>query len=658
MIASDIAFWFATADTLHDYQAPRLISSYVDGHRSMPKGISRFPGLWDTRRSEYSREIMDDMSPFSGIQVSVTMKGRKLGITAAAENVVGYWMSANPASLEYITATDDLAKDWSIKRLEPLIDSLGFRHKLTHETTNKKTRRTGDTVFQKQVIGGFLDIISAGSSMARRAGDIRVLVIDEIDGRDATLTTGEGYWLDILEAHTSSWGTLKKIMEFSSPTTTENSEIYRKYLMGDQRKFIIPCPACNMGIELIHDEKSKGGITGILKDGIFDHAIYVCQECGAELVEADKERMIPFGHWEPTEKPIHPAVRSRQISTLYSPYGMYSWTEYWRDWLTAKDDPESERTFTNIRKGLPYEETGNQPTLETVTSRIGSYHEGEIPSGIIWLSAGIDVQQGKRAWQTLDEGPRLEMEILGHGEGYSTWSICYKKFYGPVRDPYAGAWEKLTEWWDHADERLPQKGDGMCNFGSNFPVRFVFVDSGDGELMDVVYRFCGRYPQVFQPCKGTGWVTPDKLKAKGDVAGPMNFKHFNVSQALPGQALYLISTNYYKNELYNRLAIPRNPDAATTPGYCDFPAEYSNRPEYFQQLRAASRHADGSFHSKGRDEALDCRVYAMCAGEAYAMWFYDSVIKQKRKEGATEQMVREYTLSRFLHDWAANIRSK
>ena len=154
MIASDVRFLRQIADLLPSDAPPRLISEYVQGRRIMPSGTP-FPGPWDNSRTPYWVEIMDSMSPFSPIRHGVLMKPRKMGATAIAENIAAYWVDANPTALEYTTATDDLAQDWSTKRWEHVVDSLGFRHKLVAQTNAEEPPHRGQR-FQEGVHGRLL----------------------------------------------------------------------------------------------------------------------------------------------------------------------------------------------------------------------------------------------------------------------------------------------------------------------------------------------------------------------------------------------------------------------------------------------------------------------------------------------------------------------
>ena len=143
---------------------PHLISAYVEGHRVLPPNTP-FPGFWENSRTPYLVEIMDNMSPYSPTIITTVMKGAQLGVTAAAENVMGYWMDANPSEILYVSATDGLLEKWATKRLEPLIDSIGMRPKISVQVDiNAKSRRTGDKMYSKAYVGGNLDMASAQSA--------------------------------------------------------------------------------------------------------------------------------------------------------------------------------------------------------------------------------------------------------------------------------------------------------------------------------------------------------------------------------------------------------------------------------------------------------------------------------------------------------------
>ena len=95
-----------------------------------------------------------------------------------------------------------------------------------------------------------------------------------------------------------------------------------------------------------------------------------------------------------------------------------------------------------------------------------------------------------------------------------------------------------------------------------------------------------------------------------------------------------MSTNYYKNHIYNNLAIKRKEGDEQGAGFCDFPLEYPEK--YFRMLTAEEKRRDGSFHCKSgtRNEALDCRVMCLCAGDAWLDNQLRQLIAERKAQGA------------------------
>lgn len=605
--ADDCKFFIAENEKMPATPPIGLISAYAQNKRILPPSTP-FPGPWKNRRTPYSIEIMDNMSPSSPIIETRVMKCAQAGLTAAAENIIAYWMDESPAEILYVSATEQLLEKWATKRLEPLIDSCGFRHKIYAQTENKQSRRTGDKIFIKEYVGGNLDMASAQSASSLRSDSKRILILDEIDGAPPLLRTGEGNWVKVAMARTNAWGARKKVLKFSTPTTFDTSLINVQYEEGDQRKYLVPCPHCGKYQELkFGNEQSQYGIKAERIAGELEKAYYMCEHCHDAIFNHHKTQMLLSGRWEPSSKSSSPTMRSYHLSALYSPVGMYSWTELLLEHENAQNDPDGMRSFVNLQLGLPFKESGSRPDIKKVIELRGGYRSKTIPIGVLYLTAGIDVQRGSQS--DPNNPPRLEMEVVGIGAGYKTWSIMYRRFEGAVDDPYAGAWQDLNEW----------AADGGLTFerkdGFKFSVALLFIDSGDGNLTDVVYRFTGRWQNTF-PSKGFSSLKRQKGE-NTDEAGPTNFKRCRAKKISEDLTLYEMSTNFYKTHIYNNLKIARKPIDPQSAGFCDFPVDYGEK--YFMMLTAEEKRRDGSFHcpSGRRNEALDCRVMALCAADVY-----------------------------------------
>jgi phage terminase large subunit GpA-like protein len=612
------------------------VSEYAEARRVMPVG-DPFPGPWSNDRTPYLREIMDNMSAMSPVKHTAVAKSAQVGLSAAAENVVTYWMDAYPSNILFVSATEDLLKRWMSTRLEYAIDSCGIREKIQFQGETQKKNRTGDKTFSKEFRGGVLDLASAQAAASLRAVSKRILIRDEIDGAPADLKTGEGKWMAVSEARTSAYGKKAKILDFSTPILEEDSPIWEAYLKGDQRRFGVYCIHCG-GQQFLEFFPEKGGLKWVEKDGRIERVWYQCEHCDGEMYNHHKAELLETGEWIPTATSHRADYRSYHINTLYAPAGMTSWESLAQKYIEAQETPDGMRSFRNLYMGLPYKETGARPRVETVRENQMPYQSGSIPSDeILFLTMAGDVQRGnvdpKRG-----NPARVELEVVGHGAGYRTWGIEYKVFEGAIDDPFGGAWEKINEY--ALDGGFMYKRSDGLELG---PAITLF-DSGDGKYHDIVYQFASSWRNCF-PSKGAGALKKQKHE-KGDEMTRDNFKRYRMAK-LGDVDLLEISTNYYKHLVYRSLKIPKKNDDPQRPGFCAFPRDYTKK--YFDMLTAEELRQDGSFHHGGRrNESLDIRVYNLAARDFFLDVQRDRLRDSYKAQGLTREQVQGVTTKHVL----------
>jgi phage terminase large subunit GpA-like protein len=638
-------FMLEQIDNLPKRVSKLLISEYAEAKRVYPPG-SRRPGPWKNSWVPYVVESLNFMSPSSEVQRDIVLKGAQLGWTAAAECIVCYYMSEFPADILFMSATQSMLERWATRRLEPAIDSFGFRKKLIltlgdiDGSANVMSRRTGDKMLSKDYPGGRFDMATHNSPAGMSATDKRVLIRDEPDrARSPELTSGEGKFMEVSYARTNAWGALRKVFDISTPTTVEDSEIYRAYKDGDQRKFMVPCPHCGAFQPLeMGSDKTVHGLKPVYKAGQIVDAVYICDHCHDGIHESHKFNMINAGYWEPTTRALNRYWTSRHCPAFLSM--MKSWEEICFDFEVAKAQPGGMRSFTNLIEGLPYRETGMRISKAVLLTLRGDYHWKTIPPGVLFTTVAVDVQRGSAT--DPNNPPRLEMEVCGHGHKYRTWSILYKRFVGPVEDAFSGAWEDFYQFIAEGGLRFPKRS------GVEMAPRRIFLDSGWAS--HAVYRFSERIKGAYA-VKGQGNDYKPDGKDKKRYA-----KLFKKGQGSDGTPIIIISTNDYKRIMQAALRTKpalKDPQPA---GLCLFPQEYGRTDEqyadaarYFDMLNAEERLEDGSFTAgQRRNEASDCRVYNLCAADS---WIYDSInalqIKY-RQMNASESEIKRITRDVFL----------
>lgn len=637
-LQSDLDFFRVQNSNKPTKRPEPLISKYIQRKRLLPLNTP-FPGFWRNNRTPYLVEIMDNMSPASHVQHQAWMKPAQIGATAAAENVIAYWMDENPAEILYMSATEPLLRKWAGKRLEPLIESCGI--KIQAQTLKLgKNKRSGDTMFAKEYPGGALDMASAQSPASQRSDSKRILVRDEIDAAPEHLHSGEGAWLKVSGARTKAFGNRAKIFDLSTPQVDGQSAIQKQYEMGDQRKFLVPCPipGCGRFQEMVWGTSQRqNGLHYETKAGRLAEVYYVCDHCHDIWYNAHKAVFLQQGKWEPTAESYSETFRSYHISSLYSPIGMYSWYDMVQEYLEAKSEQDGMRSWVNLALGKPYKERGTRPKVDEVIELTSGYSSGDVPDGPTFLTMGIDVQQGSKDPEKKNP-PRIELEVCGHGSRFRTWSITYKVIEGAIDDPSAGAWKELAEF---------QKSGGLTfrrSDGMEFGPRLILVDSGQGQYTDIIYRFCSTWRNTF-PSKGRREIQRFVARKKGkddpgDELKDDNAVRYRATKMSEDVTLYNISTNYYKNHIYNNLKIRREIDGPERSGYCAFPRDYTRR--YFEMLTAEEKRSDGSFHAGARrNEALDVRVLNLAACDIYLDARVQELKSWARKKGQTPVQISQ-----------------
>lgn len=654
MIASDKAYFKSLFSSIPNEPPPASISQWIEGRRLVTAGP--FKGYWRNDRAPYLVEIMDNFSPFSPIQRTVVMKGAQIGMTSAAENIIGFWLFAVPTDILYVSATQDLLEKWGTKRLEPLIDSLGMRGRMISPTEVTGSRRTGDKSFSKIVAGGSLSMASAQSAGSLRSETIRLLTRDEIDGAPKLLKTGEGNWMAVSDARIAVWKALgmSKTLDLSTPTTEETSNIFPAHEEGDKRKWFMPCPHCGKSqhLSLTMEEFPRRFIRdteGLQKRPM---TFCICEHCGKRMIETKSTDIILAGSWSPTRQYLPEETRDDSIRSYHIPTAislMMGWSDLLADYNKKHKTPALQRGFVNLSLGWPFREAGRRPKIDNTATLRGAYQRRTVPQGVIYLTMGTDVQTGKDG--------RLECSIWGHGLGYRTWLIDHVIFLGDTTQPGTGAWASLNE-HAAAGGLSFKRGDQI------FQVQLIFIDSGDGNVTATVYQVAQSWRNTF-PIKGENSLkTADKRLIEGDRGGHVSEIGYQRSQiGQSGNYFYRIGTNHYKKIIYRNLEIERvgapMERLPQHPGFMDFPQDLEA--QFLEQLLGEELREDGSYHpvkAGQRVEALDCTVYALAAGD---VWLHEMTnrarerFKREHPEVSMQAVTENITPLVTLRNFAAQM---
>ncbi|KKM75660.1 hypothetical protein LCGC14_1388010 [marine sediment metagenome] len=559
------------------------VSEWAERYRVLSSRASAEPGPWRTSRTPYLKEIMDCLSPSSPIERVVFMKGAQLGATEAGNNWLGYIIDQAPGPALMVLPTVETAKRNSKQRIAPLIEETPA---LRGKVKDPRRRDSGNTVLSKEFPGGILVMTGANSAIGLRSMPARFLFLDEVDAYPPD-ADGEGDPIELAVQRTVTFAR-RKIFLVSTPTIADVSRIEAAYLESDQRRYWVPCPDCGTFQVL------KWANVRWPKDRP-QEAAYACEACGVLVPEHRKAAMLRGGAWR-AEAPGDGKTAGFWLSSLYSPPGWYAWADAARDFLAAKDLPERLKTWVNLCLAECWRERGEAPDWARLRDRAEPYPIGRVPRGGLYLTAGGDVQ-----------ARRIEVEIVAWGPNQQSWSIDYRIILGDVftAAPWCELAELLTETFD-------AEGGGGLKIGR------LAIDSGYATQM--VYAFARRY--------AANAVMAIKGQHAGSLAigSPSPVDVTAGGRKLRGSAkVWPVGVDILKAQLYGWLRLDRPGKDAPEPfppGYAHLP-EYSD--EYFKQLTAEElitrKNRKGYVirewtKTRARNEALDCRIYAMAAAIA------------------------------------------
>lgn len=595
MTAAELALEVGYPSARHALRPPpRLsLSDWAERHFYLSAESAAEPGRW--KSLPYQRGILNAITDPSVTQVSV-MKSARIGYTKCINAAVGYYMHQDPCPIMVVQPTIEDAQGYSKEEIAPMLRDCPELARLVPEPS---TRDSNNTILLKKFPGGALQLVGANSARGFRRVSRKVLIFDEPDGYPVSAgVEGDPIQLGIRRTE-YYWD--RKIIAGSTPTIQGRSRIEQLFLAGDQRRYYVPCPDC--GAMQVLQRKSFAWPRG--KPEL---AVYVCIACGSEVEHSHKRDMVEAGEWRPGPHPQFPdsptpapfdGHASFHIWAAYSYSPNASWGQLFSEFTAATHaGPEHLKTYINTVIGEPWQDKGEAPEWHRLYSRRESYPIGSCPKGVLFLTAGVDVQK-----------ERLVYEIVGWGRDKRSWSIESGIIPGDTSDTAKGPWPAL-----HAmlQREYPRET------GPALSIAMLAVDIGfNGQI---VSGWCRQYPM-------NRVIAVFGAPSAHVLIGSPSRVDVNVSgrRMKGGYKAWPISSSMAKSELYGWLALRAPTDEGRAegqtdpPGYCHFP-EYGE--EFFRQLTAeqlvSKKHRGytvfGWEQIPGRENHfLDARVYARCA---------------------------------------------
>ena len=246
-----------------------------------------------------------------------------------------------------------------------------------------------------------------------------------------------------------------------------NKPIYRK--QGEKEYYVyFSNETVRKASELFFKNGNQNNATLEHKLAIND--LTVVESWIVENKEKDKTALygldVPEGTWMISMKATNESNNTAgfHISELYSVWS--TWSQMATNFLEAKKNPETLKTFINTALGESWEEQGDAVEYDTLLQRRLSYDKTNVPEDVLVITAGVDTQKD-----------RLECQLVGWGKNYEAWVLDYKIFWG---DPNAfNVWQDLDV---YLKKRYKTETDRII------PISCACLDSG-GHHTNMVYQF-------------------------------------------------------------------------------------------------------------------------------------------------------------------------
>lgn len=507
------------------------ISEWADKNMVLSEG-SNESGRFSTADMPYQKAIMDAITDPYVVKVSV-MSSAQVGKTVIVLCGIGYYIDHEPATQLVVMPTLTLGEKFSKTRLAAMIRDVPV---LRDKIAPAKAKDSDNTILFKSYPGGHVVVAGANSAASLSSMPIRVVWMDETD-RYPESAGSEGNPIMLAEKRSISYWNKKHIMT-STPTIAGRSKIEDAYKKGSMEEWCVQCPCC--GTWQPYDFKRV----------VFDTVSMECVECGEEIPEKDWKESP---HKWIAKHPERRRHRSFHINQLASP--MSTWEEIIEEFKAAMEklkkyhDPEDLKVFINTTLGEVWDETSaeeNATDEETLEGRAEEY-KGDLPDGVIVLTAAVDVQDN-----------RFEVEVRGWAREYETWGIQKTEIYGDLEKNKV--WEKLEEYLCRTFCFADGRELGIAAYG---------IDTG-GHHTNRTYK----------------WIKKQKMKGK-NIYGlkgyssakkiPLIYKRTKVDIKETGSNgkdrvvdttyIWIIGVDSGKDDIHNRLKIKEPGE-----GYCHFPS--------------------------------------------------------------------------------------
>ena len=531
--------------------------------------------------------------------------------------------------------TDKLASTFSNLKWNPFI--------AVQSKIKKHYLQSRSNVSTKWFATNFIHIKSLNTAHAFTQVSYPVIILDEMS--NVPLDSGSGDPIALAVGRTKAFGDKGLVID-GGVLLSEGGLLEREFEFSNQQYWYMPCPQCNTFQTFLfrdidseiykyfrYDTDSNGNY-------IQGTAYIECrnENCECRFDEQIRRNMIrhPQAYWHEAKTLEQGAIEGHKgyfINALISPLETFDKIADQHIKAVRSNIPSVRRAFTTDFEARAWRL--EEHSIDHIDKNI-IQSVFEIPKEVVFLTMGIDVQQGE------NNNNWIAYEIVGWMDSYNSVGIEYVELYGALDKPEI--WDKLIEIFykpRYKDINI-QANPICCEIG--------IIDVQGGyyqEVMSAIHRSYELknnpfikyidFPAIY-PCKGLSGINSEKKDL---------MKYFSLNDTMRKTEEFVnepwfkkvndLNTSLFKDTLYTAMSHKTgwNEDKSRVYGYCRFlnwtnsqdkSYECSYNKKYFKGLKSESKvfrltktkgYTQGYKQNAKRNEPLDCKVYAYAGARLF-----------------------------------------
>jgi phage terminase large subunit GpA-like protein len=569
--------------------------AWAEANVSFDEG--QFPGPYNRAAFPFWDELLRALGPEDPCRFVTLMTSAQIGKTSLAGIFALGALTVSRGTVLVVHPTTDNAVRWSKMKLAPLMRSTV----VVREHFPQRANDSMASVLYKERKDGLARLLITGANSPASLSQVTVDV--QIQDDLAKFENNNAGDPEAMADSRSRAIADAKIFKISTPLIEPGCRISRNFRDGSQELPYVPCPHCGTMQVLEWDN-----FIAALDPAEPDDAHFTCVACGAVIEEYHRPQMLAGFEWR-AQNPT--AARDHRSFWIWSAYSyLQSWSQIAREWLKAKGDPASEKTFWNDALGRAYETRGDGRPWEELRDRAAKsdYARCTVPKGALLLFLGIDCQQDRIEWQ-----------LVGCGEQYRRYVVDCGTIGKHISEP---------DCQRNLDQLLARTWTNT--FNREMSISLTAIDAGFAA--DDVLAYC-RHHSTFKVIAVRG-IAGDAAPRIARVQRERDEKRGTVLRY--SRRFYNVGANTLKWSLYKDLA----KDDPTAPGYISFPTGLPD--SYFQELVSEQRVAHKRLGvtvwrwekpERQPNEMLDTMIYATAAALKHGVnWISDLGWKKLREE--------------------------